>query len=106
MKQSAFMMFALVLAVALLAPAPAAAEDAAALWKAKCAGCHGADGQPSAMGQKMGARDLGSPEVQKLTDAELTTLTAKGKNKMPAYEAKLTADQIKALVAHMRSFKK
>jgi mono/diheme cytochrome c family protein len=106
MKQSAFMMFALVLAVALLAPAPAVAEDGAALWKAKCAGCHGADGTPSAMGQKMGARDLGSADVQKLSDAELTTITAKGKNKMPAYEGKLTPDQIKVLVAQMRTFKK
>ena len=40
------------------------------------------------------------------TDAELTTITAKGKGKMPAYEAKLSADDIKALVAHMRTMKK
>jgi cytochrome c5 len=40
-----------------------------------------------------------------MTDAQLTEIVAKGKNKMPAYDGKLTADQIKALVAHMRTFK-
>lgn len=106
MRKSALIAFALVLGVALLAPAPAAAEDAAALWKAKCASCHGADGTGATpMGKKMNLRDLGSAEVQKMTDAQLIEITTKGKNKMPAYEGKLSADQIKALVAHMRTFK-
>jgi mono/diheme cytochrome c family protein len=108
MKKSALIAFALVLALALLAPAPAAAanEDTAALWKTKCAGCHAADGTgQTPMGKKMNLADLGSPEVQKMTDAQLTEIVTKGKNKMPAYDGKLTADQIKALVAHMRTFK-
>jgi cytochrome c5 len=57
------------------------------------------------MGKKLNVKDIGSPEVQKMTDAQLTEIVAKGKNKMPAYDGKLTADQIKALVAHMRTFK-
>ena len=95
----------LIIAVAL---APIAfAADGAATYKAKCATCHGADGKgQSPMGKKMNLRDLGSPEVQKQTDKELYDWTADGKGKMPAYKDKLSTDEIKALVAHMRTFKK
>ncbi len=101
---------AIFLALALLGmvSAPAAfADDAAALYKTKCASCHAADGSGSTpMGKKLNLRDLRSPEVQKQTDAQLTEMTAKGKNKMPAYEKKLTADQIKELVAYIRELGK
>ena len=56
------------------------------------------------MGKKMNLRDLGSPEVQKQTDKELYDWTAVGKGKMPGYKDKLTDAEIKALVAHMRTF--
>jgi mono/diheme cytochrome c family protein len=84
---------------------PAQAEDVAALYKAKCAVCHGADGKGSPAGQKMGVKDFHSPEVAKMTDAQLIESTTKGKGKMPAYENKLTGDQIKELVKFIRSLK-
>ena len=97
----------LVLALLALMASPAAfAEDTAALYKSKCASCHGADGKASTVGKKMGAKDLQDPEVKKNTDAQWTEITAKGKAKMPAYEKKLTADQIKDLVAYMRELSK
>ena len=93
----------LLIAVSAVAGTP----DGAALYKAKCASCHGADGAgQTAMGKSMKLRDLGSAEVQKLTDAELTAITADGKGKMPAYKGKLSGEEIKAVVAHMRTFKK
>lgn len=94
----------LIIAVAL---APIAfATDGGATFKAKCAACHGADGKgQTAMGKKLNLRDLGSPEVQKQTDKELYDWTADGKGKMPAYKDNLSADEIKALVATMRTFK-
>ena len=97
-----------VLLILVVALAPVAfAADGAATYKAKCASCHGADGKgQSPMGKKMNLRDLGSPEVQKQTDKELYDWTADGKGKMPAYKDKLSGDDIKALVAHMRTFKK
>jgi cytochrome c553 len=49
----------------------AAAQDAAT-YKAKCATCHGADAKgETPVGKKMGIKDLASPEVQKMSDAEL-----------------------------------
>jgi cytochrome c6 len=97
-----------VLLILVVALAPVAfAADGAAIYKAKCASCHGADGKgQSPMGKKMNLRDLGSPEVQKQTDKELYDWTADGKGKMPAYKDKLSADEINALVKHMRAFKK
>lgn len=84
-----------------------AAADGAATYKAKCASCHGADGAgQTTMGKKFNLRDLGSADVQKQTDAQLTAITTDGKGKMPAYKGKLTDAQIKELVAFMRSLKK
>jgi cytochrome c6 len=80
----------------------AAAQDAAATYKAKCAMCHGPDGK----GGKMGTRDFASAEVKAETDAQLTDIITKGKGKMPAYDGKLKADEIKGLVAYIRSLAK
>jgi cytochrome c6 len=82
-----------------------AAEDGPALYKAKCVGCHAADGNGSPMGQKLGVKALGSPDVQKLSDADLTKSITTGKGKMPPFKT-LTADQVKALVAQIRTFAK
>ena len=73
-------------------------------FKTKCALCHGADGSGKAA---MGTKDLGSADVQKQTDAQLTDVITKGKApKMPAYGGKLSADDIKGLVAFIRTLKK
>lgn len=108
MKKTAFMTL-IGLAVLVLAPM-AQAEDAAALFKAKCAACHGQDGKgDTTMGKKQGLRDLSSADVQKQTDAELTKIVAEGKDGKAshAYKKKgLTDDQIKGLVGFIRGLKK
>jgi cytochrome c6 len=86
---------------------PAHAQDGASLFKAKCAACHGADGKgEGSMGKALKVRDLTSDDVQNQTDAELTDITMNGKGKMPAYKGKLTDDQIKQVIAFVRSLKK
>lgn len=76
------------------------------LFKSKCAVCHGADGKGEVpMGKKLGARNLGSPEVQAQSDAQLSAVLTKGQNKMPAYGEKLTGDQINDLIKYIRSLK-
>ena len=97
--------FATVLAAVLTIPLSARAQDAAALYKSKCAGCHGADGTGSPMGKKLGVHDFTSPDVQKMSDAELADIIKNGKNKMPKY-ASLTPDEVKGLVAYIRTLKK
>jgi mono/diheme cytochrome c family protein len=80
--------------------------DGAADYKAKCAGCHGADGKgDTGMGKAMKLRDLGSADVQAQSDADLNGIITNGKNKMPKFDGKLTADQIKDMVKYIRSLK-
>jgi cytochrome c6 len=84
-----------------------AAADAAATYKAKCAMCHGADGKGATpAGKSMGAHDFASPEIQKMTDADLATVITKGKGKMPAYENKLKEAEITDLVSYIRQLGK
>jgi len=82
-----------------------AQDDTAALYKAKCQVCHGPDGKGTAAGQKLGVKDLHSPEVAKMTDPQLLEIAKKGKEKMPAYDKKLTDAQLKGLITFIRSFK-
>jgi cytochrome c6 len=97
--------FATALAVVLSLSLSAHAQSAADLFKSKCAGCHAADGTGSAMGKKMGAHDFTTADVQKMSDAELTDIITNGKNKMPKY-ASLKPEDIKGLVAYIRTLKK
>ena len=81
--------------------------DGGSDFKAKCAACHGATGAgDTTMGKNLKIRDLGSADVQKQSDEELTTAIGKGKGKMPAYDGKLSKDQISDLVKHIRTLKK
>lgn len=83
-----------------------AQNPAEATFKTKCAACHGADGKgETVMGKKLGAHNLGSPDVQTQTDAQLAAIVTKGQNKMPAYGEKISADEIQALVKYIRSLK-
>jgi mono/diheme cytochrome c family protein len=77
------------------------------LYKTKCAVCHGPDGKgETAVGKANKMRDLGSTEVQKQSDDELSGIVTSGKGKMPAYGKSLKPEQIKELAAYIRSFKK
>ena len=98
----------LFLAVPALTSSTRAADDPAALFKAKCAACHGPDGSGGTpTGKAMGTPDLRSDDVQKQTDAQLIESTTNGKGKkMPAYKGKLTDDQIKQLVGYIRELGK
>ena len=88
--------------------------DAKANWDANCAQCHGADGRANTpMGKKIQAKNLTDPKVQaEFTDAKAMQLIkegakdVQGKATMKAFGGKLTDDEIKALVAYVRTLKK
>ena len=102
-----FVAIAIVAICVLLAAGTAQAQAAADLFKTKCQACHGPDGSGNTpMGKKLGTHDFHSPEVQKMTDAQLIELITKGKEKMPAYTGKLTAEQIKELAGYVRELGK
>lgn len=83
--------------------AKADAQAGAAMYKTKCASCHGADGKGKAA---LKTQDLASAAVQNMSDAELTAITTNGKGKMPAYGKSLKPEQIQDLVAYIRSLAK
>jgi len=89
------------------------AVDVKENWEKNCQKCHGADGKgQTRMGRQSGAKDYTDPKVQaELKDEDAIKaikegIVEKGKKKMHAYGDKLTDDEIKALVAHIRDFKK
>lgn len=87
---------------------PARADDASAkLYQSKCVACHAADGTGNTPGGKaLKVMPFSDPDVQKQSDADLTAIIAKGKNKMPAYEKSLKPDEIKGLVIYVRELGK
>jgi cytochrome c6 len=89
------------------------AADAKANWDANCAQCHGKTGNADTkMGKTLNAKDLTDAKVQAaFTDAKATQsikegVKENGKTTMKAFGGKLTDDEIKALVAYVRTLKK
>ena len=82
-------------------------------WDKHCAKCHGAEGKgDTKMGQKLGIKDYSDAKVQAAMTDDAAFKGIKegvkdkdGKVVMKPTEG-LTDDDIKALVAHMRTFKK
>jgi len=82
-------------------------------WINNCVQCHGPDGSANtSMGKAVNAKDLTSAQIQSsFTDAEAAAAIKDGVQKdgmtrMIAFGGKLTDDEIKALVAYVRSLKK
>ena len=109
MKTTKILMLVMVIAVTLFICLPSLswAEDGGALYKAKCAACHGADatGKPAAK-----IPSLVSPEAKGLSEADLTDAIANGGKAQKASHAfakkGLTEDQIKAIVTYVRGLQK
>jgi len=91
----------------------ALAADAKTTWEEQCAKCHGPDGKgDTKMGKKLSIKDFTDAKVQAaFTDEEAFKAVkeglknAEGVSRMKAIEG-LSDDEIKAVVAQVRSFKK
>jgi mono/diheme cytochrome c family protein len=98
---------AIAVALFLILPSLSWAADGAALYKTKCAACHGADlaGKPAAK-----APSLVSDEAKKASDTDLTDAIANGgkaKKPMHAFANKgMSEDQIKMVVSYIRAQQK
>jgi mono/diheme cytochrome c family protein len=105
MKMTKLLALVMAIAAALFVIAPNqswAADDGAATYKAKCAACHGADatGRPAAK-----IPSLVSDDAKKASDADLAKFIAETA-KHPAGVKSLSADDVKAVVAYIRSLQK
>ena len=104
MKTTKLVVLVLTIAVALfiLIPSLSWADDGAALYKAKCAACHGPDGagKPAAK-----IPSLVGDDAKKKSDADLTKAVAETA-KHPAPVKGLGADDAKAIVTYLRTLQK
>jgi len=105
----------LTLSIAIMAVSAlsAGAADAKAAYDKDCAKCHGKDGKgQTVMGKKQGAKDYTDPKVQdELTDEAAFKAVKEGYKDKNGKEVMKPAkdmsdDEIKAVVAYMRKFKK
>ncbi len=104
MKTNKLMMLIMTIAAALFVVMPnlSWAEDGAAIYKTKCAMCHGADaaGKPAAK-----IPSLVSDDVKKQSDDGIAKTVAETA-KHPAGVKGLPADDVKAIVTYLRSLQK
>ncbi len=94
-----FFAFAVVATMAM----PLFAADGAATFKAKCAGCHGADGLKAM--PAMGVKPLNSPDIQSQSEAQLAATITNGKGKMPGFGGKLSPEEITAVTGFVKGLK-
>lgn len=100
MRITKLLVVLIVIALSASVALPAFAQDGAATYKTKCAGCHGAEGQG-----KVGPALKGTS----LTDAQITDLITKGDDGKKAPHKKalsgLSADDAKAVATFVKSLK-
>lgn len=91
----------------LFSSAAYAQDSGATLFQSRCQMCHGADGKgDTPTGKAFKVPNLHDPAVAKMSDADLTAVITKGKNKMPAFGTRLSSPQIDSLVAFIRTLQK
>jgi mono/diheme cytochrome c family protein len=106
-------LFMLSIAAMALATLSARAGDAKAIYEQSCTKCHGADGKgDTKMGQRLGVKDYSTAAVQDALKDDVAFKSIKeglkdkdGKTLMKAADG-IADEDIKALVAYMRTFKK
>ncbi len=111
MSKNALRITAVLLVLMVFAITPALAADAAAghaVYDKKCKVCHGAAGEGNpgmAKALNTTIQPLGSPEVQKASDADLKKVITQGKGKMKP-PAGLSDADVDNVIAFVRTLKK
>jgi mono/diheme cytochrome c family protein len=102
LSKLALLVFTIAFALFLIIPSLSWADDAATLYKTKCAACHGADaaGKPAAK-----IPSLTSDDAKKKTDAQLSS-SITDNPKHAGFAKSLTPDQVKMLTGYIRGVQK
>lgn len=97
------------LAMAACQPGPKSSRDGAVLFDLSCAQCHGHDGRGAPAFKGLGVPDFTDAALQqRRSDADLMKVIQDGppSRKMPPWRGLYSDEQIRALVAHVRSFRR
>jgi mono/diheme cytochrome c family protein len=92
----------------LLATASFAGDSGEEVWKARCKGCHGADGKAKTkIGEKEKMADFSLADWQKRhSDAQISQVILEGSDenpKMKPFKEKLTEEEVAAVVKFIRT---
>ena len=105
MTNKPLVLFCLMLAFLCLSAAADPAVDpkeGEATYNARCKVCHGADGVPKSFAK--GSPAFNDEAWKKATSLEaIETVIAKGRKRMPAFENKLTPEEIRAVSAYLKT---
>lgn len=78
------------------------AKEGEATFKARCNVCHGEDGVPKSFAK--GSPAFNDPAWKKATSVEaIEKVVAEGRKRMPAFQNKLTPEEIKAVSAYLKT---
>ena len=103
MKRTLSILALLVAVMAVAAPAMAA-EDGAALYKAKCSMCHSENGVAKKMAEP--SANFNDPKFQESHSVDdIAKIITDGKGKMKGFKDKLTPEQIAAIASHVKTLK-
>jgi predicted CXXCH cytochrome family protein len=81
------------------------AQDGGAIYKSKCASCHGAAGTPNpAMAKMMGIKATSDPAISGLSADQVAAAVKNGKGKMKPVSG-LSDDEVKAVSAFFKTLK-
>ena len=84
-----------------------AQDNGADLFKANCQLCHGADGKSDTpTGKAFKAPNFHDPAVIATSDVELEKIISAGKGNMPAFQSRLSPQDITSLVTYIRVLEK
>lgn len=97
-------------ATAMATPGVPAGDVGARVFAARCALCHGPDGHGDGVASKgLNPKPRNFHDVAYMstrTDAQLLEVIHNGKGAMPRWQGQLSDDEIKAVLAHVRSLAK
>ena len=83
-----------------------ASDTAQTIFRQNCSKCHGEDGRGDTdAGKNLKVKNLRSAAVQRLSNKELASVIKGGKSNMPPFKYVMSDDEIKALVAYVRSLR-
>jgi len=105
MKVTVLMTLTVSAGIAVAAGDPAAGK---VVFDKTCKTCHGATGVANpniAKMMKVDIKDLGSPEIQKMSDADIKTTITEGHGKMKPVKS-VTGKDIDNVIAYVRTLKK